>query len=79
MAKNSPVRGQTMPMTAIFCNPGFSARFVPAFSATRIALKAGLVGKPDIDIAPVEPLLKFLQKRFAQLLILFVGPWHIVA
>ena len=62
-------------MAAISGYPGFSALFVPTFSRTRIALKARLVGKPDIHIEPVEQLLKFLQKRLAQLLILFVGPW----
>ena len=70
-------------MATIYCYPGFSALFVPAFSGTRIAPKARLVGKPDIHIGAVEQLLKFLQKRLAQLLILFVGPsikiWHIVA
>ena len=62
-------------MAAIFGHPGFSTLFVPALSGTRIALKAGLVGKPDIHIGSLEQLLKFMQKRFTQLLILFVRPW----
>ena len=62
-------------MAAIFGHPGFATLFVPALSGTRIALKAGHVGKPNIHIAPLEQLLKFLQKRCAQPLILFVQPW----
>ncbi len=47
-------------MAAISGHPSFSALFVPAFSGTRIPLKAGLVGKPDIHIGPIEQLLEFL-------------------
>ena len=45
-------------MAAIFCHPSFSVLFVPAFSGTRIALKAGLVGKLNIYalIETVNPL-----------------------
>ena len=41
-------------MAAVSGHPGFSALFVPAFSGTRVTLKAGFIGKPDINIGPIE-------------------------